>query len=167
MQDQDGQVGALLRTYLQDGHKALGAESKKLLCGGVNGAAIRLGEPACEMSVCEGVETGLAIQKRTGQPVWGGICAATWNASGSRPGDAAAHLWRQRRRRHGRRPSPMRTWSKLLCMSWRSVSVARRCSAMASFSERKPASIRCCMVTSVPASVSTVTFKRMMRPSWS
>ncbi|SFU61322.1 DUF7146 domain-containing protein [Pseudoduganella namucuonensis] len=76
VQDQGGQVVSLLRTYLQDGRKALGAESKKLLCGGVNGAAIRLGEPAGELSVCEGVETGLAIRKRTGQPVWVGISAS-------------------------------------------------------------------------------------------
>lgn len=75
VQDQGGQVVSLHRTYLQDGRKALGAGSKKLLCGGVNGAAIRLGEPAGELSVCEGVETALAIFKRTGQPVWAGICA--------------------------------------------------------------------------------------------
>ncbi|WP_377705347.1 toprim domain-containing protein [Pseudoduganella sp. UC29_71] len=76
VQDQGGQVVSLLRTYLQDGRKALGTQSRKLLCGGVNGAAIRLGEPDGELAVCEGVETGLAILQRTGQPVWAGICAS-------------------------------------------------------------------------------------------
>jgi len=73
--DQRGELVSLHRTYLQGGQKLPGRDAKKLLCGGINGAAIRLAPAGSELAVCEGIETGLAILKRTGQPIWLGICA--------------------------------------------------------------------------------------------
>ena len=45
IQGADGHAVTLHRTYLKNGKKALGRESKKLLSGGINGAAVRLFEP--------------------------------------------------------------------------------------------------------------------------
>lgn len=73
--DRNGELVSLHRTYLQDGQKLADRDAKKLLCGGVNGGAIRLAPAGVELAVCEGIETGLAILKRTGQPIWLGICA--------------------------------------------------------------------------------------------
>jgi putative DNA primase/helicase len=73
--DRHGELVSLHRTYLEDGHKISGRDAKKLLCGGVDGGSIRLGPAGAELAVCEGIETGLAILKRTGQPIWVGICA--------------------------------------------------------------------------------------------
>lgn len=73
--DRHGEVVSLHRTYLQDGQKLVGRNAKKLLCGGVQGGAIRLAPAGSDLAVCEGIETGLAILKRTGQPIWSGICA--------------------------------------------------------------------------------------------
>jgi len=73
--DRHGAVVSLHRTYLQDGRKLSGRDAKKLLCGGVEGGAIRLAAAGAELAVCEGIETGLAILKRTGQSIWIGICA--------------------------------------------------------------------------------------------
>lgn len=73
--DRRGELVSLHRTYLQDGQKLAGRDAKKLLCGGVDGGAIRLAPAGHELAVCEGIETGLAILKRTGQPIWLGICA--------------------------------------------------------------------------------------------
>jgi len=74
--DRQGELVSLHRTYLQDGKKIVGKDAKKLLCGGFEGGAIRLAPAGLELAVCEGIETGLAILKRTGQPIWLGICAS-------------------------------------------------------------------------------------------
>jgi putative DNA primase/helicase len=73
--DCHGNLVSLHRTYLQNGQKLPGRNAKKLLCGGVNGGSIRLAPAGPDLAVCEGIETGLAILKRTGQPIWLGICA--------------------------------------------------------------------------------------------
>ena len=73
--DRKGELVSLHRTYLQNGQKLAGRDAKKLLCGGINGAAIRLTPAGVELAVCEGIETGIAILKRTAQPIWIGICA--------------------------------------------------------------------------------------------
>lgn len=71
----DGHAVTLHRTYLKDGVKALGCESKKVLSAGINGAAVRLGEATDELAVTEGIETGLAVHRCTGKPVWAAISA--------------------------------------------------------------------------------------------
>lgn len=75
IQGADGHAVTLHRTYLQDGHKALGRQSKKVLSGGVNGAAVRLWEATDELAITEGIETALAVHRRTGKPVWAALSA--------------------------------------------------------------------------------------------
>lgn len=74
--DPDGVLVSLHRTYLNDGGKAPVAEPKKTLTGGFNGGAIRLAPAADTLNVCEGLENALAIFKRIGQEaVWSGVSA--------------------------------------------------------------------------------------------
>lgn len=76
VQGPDAHAVTLHRTYLEFGQKALGIEAKKLLSGGIDGAAVRLAEATEELAVCEGIENGLATMKGTGHPVWAGISAS-------------------------------------------------------------------------------------------
>ena len=69
----DGLAVTLHRTYLKDGMKALGSESKKVLSSGVNGAAVRLDDANDELAITEGIETGLAVKLSTGKPVWAAL----------------------------------------------------------------------------------------------
>jgi len=73
VQGPDGHAVTLHRTYLKDGRKALGDQSKKLLSSGINGAAVRLDEATDELAITEGIETGLAVRLRTGKPTWAAI----------------------------------------------------------------------------------------------
>jgi putative DNA primase/helicase len=75
VQGQDGHAVTIHRTYLEEGAKARIHESKKLLNGGINGAAIRLFQPTEELAIAEGIETALAVHLRTRQPVWAVISA--------------------------------------------------------------------------------------------
>lgn len=70
VQASDGHAVTLHRTYLKEGHKALGALSKKVLSSGINGAAVRLDEAGEELAITEGIETGLAVRLSTTKPVW-------------------------------------------------------------------------------------------------
>lgn len=71
----DGDAVTLHRTYLHDSRKLAAPDAKKVLCAGFSGAAVRLGEPADELAVCEGIETGLAVMLATGKPVWAALSA--------------------------------------------------------------------------------------------
>jgi len=73
VQDPDGGFVTLHRTYLKDGQKARGHESKKLVSGGLKEGAIRLFEATHELSIAEGIETCLAVRQRNGQPVWAAV----------------------------------------------------------------------------------------------
>ena len=75
IQKADGHAVTLHRTYLKDGKKAAGRESKKVLSAGINGAAVRLFEPSDCLAITEGVETALAIHLSTAQPVWAALSA--------------------------------------------------------------------------------------------
>jgi putative DNA primase/helicase len=75
VQDRDGQMVTLHRTYLENGAKAPVADSRKLLAAGINGGAVRLFEPSDELAIAEGIETALAVHVRTGKPVWAALGA--------------------------------------------------------------------------------------------
>jgi putative DNA primase/helicase len=76
VQGPDGHAVTLHRTYLEGGAKAPIAEPKKLLNGGIRGAAVRLFEPTDELAVAEGIETALAVHVRTGKPTWAALSAS-------------------------------------------------------------------------------------------
>ena len=73
VQGSDGHAVTLHRTYLKDGHKALGDQSKKVLSAGINGAAVRLDDSTDELAIAEGIEKALAIRLRHGKPVWSAL----------------------------------------------------------------------------------------------
>lgn len=75
IQGPDGHAVTLHRTYLKDGKKAFGSQSKKVLSSGVNGAAVRLREATHELAVTEGIETALAVLLTTDKPVWAALSA--------------------------------------------------------------------------------------------
>jgi len=73
IQGPDGHGITLHRTYLDGGHKVADRAAKKLLSAGINGASVRLQEASDELSVAEGIETGLAVHIGTHTPVWSAI----------------------------------------------------------------------------------------------
>lgn len=75
IQDQASQLVSLHRTYLTDGHKLKDRDSKKLLCSGYSGAAIRLHPVKNVLAITEGIETALAVHLATGFPVWAALNA--------------------------------------------------------------------------------------------
>ena len=77
VQGRDGHAVTLHRTYLKNGQKVAfgdGADSaRKLLSSGINGAAIRLGQPEEVLGITEGIETGLAVRLDENVPVWAAV----------------------------------------------------------------------------------------------
>lgn len=73
VQGPDGHAVTLHRTYVADGAKLGDRAPKKLLSAGISGAAVRLQEATDELSVTEGIETGLAVLIGTGAPVWSAL----------------------------------------------------------------------------------------------
>lgn len=71
----NGHPVTLHRTYLTDGRKAEVDDAKKLLCGDINGAAVRLFEVAEVIAIAEGIETALAVHLAWGFPVWSALSA--------------------------------------------------------------------------------------------
>jgi putative DNA primase/helicase len=73
VQGPDGHAVTLHRTYVADGAKLADRAPKKLLSAGISGAAVRLQEATDELSVSEGIETGLAVLIGTAAPVWSAL----------------------------------------------------------------------------------------------
>ncbi len=73
VQGPDGHAVTLHRTYVVQGRKLAGRAPKKLLSSGFSGAAVRLQEATEELSVTEGIETGLAVLISTAAPVWSAL----------------------------------------------------------------------------------------------
>jgi len=127
IQGADGHAISLHRTYLQDGRKLQRPDAKKVLSGGIQGAAVRLFEPGTVLALAEGMETAIAVHLSTGKPVWAGISAGNlerlWlpeqlqevhiyadnDADGDFDGQAAAFaLARRLRKEHRREGGPRR-----------------------------------------------------------
>lgn len=73
VQGPHGRAVTLHRTYVADGAKLADRAPKKLLSAGISGAAVRLQEATDEVSVTEGIETGLAVLIGTAAPVWSAL----------------------------------------------------------------------------------------------
>lgn len=120
----DGRLVTLHRTYLSAGRKAQLSDAKKLLSTGVNGAAIRLFEPAEELAVAEGIETALAVQMLRNIPTWAAMSAGNLervqipdsvrrvlvygdnDADGDFEGEASAFALARRLRKESRHATP-------------------------------------------------------------
>ena len=70
IQAPDGEIVAVHRTFLKDGQKALGRQSKRVLGKGIQGAAVRLAASGEELAITEGIETALAVGQKFDVPVW-------------------------------------------------------------------------------------------------
>jgi hypothetical protein len=64
----DGKLIAVQTTPI--GKDAARYGERKATPGKLGASAVRLGKPAKVMGICEGVETGLAVQQMFGMPVW-------------------------------------------------------------------------------------------------
>ena len=118
-------LGVHLTFLTTDGksNASLGGK-RKLMLGGTRGGAVRLGEPAGELTVAEGIETALSVVDATGCPTWAALStsglvaleipsdvitiriAADGDAPGAVAADSAARRWRAEGRRVLVRPAP-------------------------------------------------------------
>ena len=71
----EGEMISLHRTYLDGGRRAALPDAKKVLSSGINGAAIRLFSCDDVLAVTEGIETALAVHQLKSVPVWAGLSA--------------------------------------------------------------------------------------------
>jgi len=78
VQDPHGAVVSVHRTYLDNaGSKAAVPAPKKMMSTPttVTGAAVRLDSPSDMLAITEGIETGLAVRRSAGVPVWAALSA--------------------------------------------------------------------------------------------
>lgn len=74
VRDSGGRLLAVHRTWLKrDGAGKAPVEPAKMTLGPLAGGAVQLTEAGGCLTVCEGIETGLAIWRATGRPVWSGL----------------------------------------------------------------------------------------------
>jgi len=131
-----GDVGGIQRTFFTTEGRKLAVADPKLSLGRIRGGAIRLGEPAGELILCEGLEDGLTLaQELPGTCVWAApgagmlaamrlpsdvsrvIIAADNDAAGEQAAIRAAETF-AREGRHVRimRPDPaFKDWNDQLC----------------------------------------------------
>jgi hypothetical protein len=100
--DTDGVPVTVHRTYLtSDGRKAPVAEPKKLMAypsDRLVGGAIRLFPPTPALGVAEGIETALAVHRRTGMPVWSTVSAGLLARFEPPAGTSLVVVWADRDR---------------------------------------------------------------------
>jgi putative DNA primase/helicase len=100
--DTDGVPVTVHRTYLtSDGRKAPVAEPKKLMAypgDRLVGGAIRLFPPTPALGVAEGIETALAVYRRTGMPVWSTVSAGLLARFEPPAGTSLVVVWADRDR---------------------------------------------------------------------
>lgn len=98
----DGMPVTVHRTYLAaDGRKAPVAEPKKLMGypgHRLVGGAIRLTAPGPVLGVAEGIETALAVHRRTGMPVWSAVSAGLLARLEPPAGTSLVVVWADRDR---------------------------------------------------------------------
>ena len=63
-------LAGIQRIYLTEEGRKASVINPKLSLGRVSGNAIRLGPPASELVVCEGLEDALTLQQELGRVVW-------------------------------------------------------------------------------------------------
>lgn len=80
IRDANGKPKSLHLTYLKDGKKAPVESPKKVLSPIGNGSAIRLHAPSDVLCIAEGIETSIAVHKKTGKPVWSLISSGNFKA---------------------------------------------------------------------------------------
>lgn len=68
-------------------------EERKKVLGELKGGVVRLSEPGEELAVCEGWETGLAVQELFGFPVWAALSAKNLEAFEPPAGVAQLHVF--------------------------------------------------------------------------
>jgi putative DNA primase/helicase len=71
----DGQATSVHRTYLEGAAKRLYRNPEKLMGEIGTGSAIRLYPATDRLAIAEGIETALAVHRRTNWPVWAAISA--------------------------------------------------------------------------------------------
>jgi len=123
--DAEGAPVTVHRTYLTpDGRKAPVPAPKKLmgyLGHRLVGGAIRLYAPGPVLGVSEGIETALAIHRRTGMPVWSAVSANLLARLGPPAQTSLVVIWADRDRSGAGEATAMRLRERLLR---RGISVA-------------------------------------------
>ena len=72
------QVAGIHRTYIKpDGSGKADVYPNKMSLGPISGGAVRLGSPAHEMAVSEGIEDGMTVLQETGMVVWAATGASS------------------------------------------------------------------------------------------
>lgn len=69
----DGRFSGIHRTFHTPDGRKVDLKDVRFTLGFMSGCAVRLADPAEEMAVCEGIETGLAFMQLTGIPTWAAL----------------------------------------------------------------------------------------------
>jgi hypothetical protein len=123
--DAEGAPVTVHRTYLtRDGRKAPVPAPKKLMGypgDRLVGGAIRLFAPGPVLGVAEGIETALAVHRRTGMPVWSAVSANLLERLEPPAQTSLVVVWADRDRSGAGEAAAMRMRQRALC---RGISVA-------------------------------------------
>jgi len=96
LRDLSGELVGLHVTYVLDGAKAVGDNSKKMHSvgkGALRGAAVRLYEATDRVALTEGIENALAVRIATGWPVWAATSAGLLRSVQLPPSVREVSIW--------------------------------------------------------------------------